>query len=66
MGVIGRLDEQVDEIIIGPVGARRGPAESQPPQPTAPPPPEPLAKEEETGDAGRAGADASELPVWLL
>jgi hypothetical protein len=68
MGVIGRLDDQVNDIIIKPVGERRGAAESEAKQTrvaeTTPPPhatPEERAQEKESAEAA-----SSELPVWLL
>jgi hypothetical protein len=66
MGVIGRLDEQVDAVLIGPL-QRRG--EPQPDEQAAaeqaePPgrPAQPEARRAEP-DAPRA---ATALPVWLL
>lgn len=65
MGVIGRLDDQVDEIIIKPVGARREAAEGRAPQ-THETQPAPPAEEEAAQDAGKTGDTSPELPVWLL
>lgn len=63
MPVIGRLDEQVNEVLITPIEQgreRRQPADEQPPPdaPTPEPPPEP--------SAGETSPARPELPVWLL
>ncbi|HKS28751.1 MAG TPA: hypothetical protein VJS44_13070 [Pyrinomonadaceae bacterium] len=65
MGVIGRLDDQVNEIIIKPVSERRNDAEPEAPRADSqePAPPERPSVEE---DEGRAKTGSSELPVWLL
>ncbi|HYO90588.1 MAG TPA: hypothetical protein VEQ40_03100 [Pyrinomonadaceae bacterium] len=67
MGVIGRLDDQVNEIIIKPVGERHKAVDEEAPQAVsqthAPPPP---ATTEEKQDEEKAEAASSELPVWLL
>lgn len=63
MPVIGRLDGQVDEVIISPIS--RGRSEPEPPPPT---------NNEETPEhapsntppAVESSADDGELPVWLL
>ena len=69
MPVIGRLDGQVDEVIISPISRRQ--REEEPP---------PVHKNEETSapsdtadhapsqtpSAGESSANADELPVWLL
>ena len=69
MPVIGRLDGQVDEVIISPISRRQ--REEEPP---------PLTKNEETPapsdtldhapsqtpDVDESSANADELPVWLL
>ena len=69
MSVIGRLDNQVDEIIISPVSKRRreeAPAAEvrdevprEPPEAARPPTPH-------TPQPDESSADADELPVWLL
>jgi hypothetical protein len=71
MPVIGRLDGQVDEVIIGPISDRRrgedapadaGDAPDAPhdaPEPQTPPP-------THTQTTGESSADTDELPVWLL
>ena len=68
MGVIGRLDDQVNEIIIKPVGERAGQAESQPQAPSKPVEPRPSneAQENQTENEERPGERSPELPVWLL
>ena len=66
MPVIGRLDEQVDALLISPLAKKRrtGPeepatAEPQPPAPTA------TARDEtDTDIESKAGRET--LPVWLL
>lgn len=69
MPVIGRLDGQVDEVIISPISRQR--REEEPP---------PVQKNEETSGpsdtsnhapsqtptADESSANAGELPVWLL
>ena len=72
MTVIGRLDGQVEEVIIKPVGRRRAPdatdAAGSAPAPQTPPRDEPR----ETGQAYQPEPsrderrDDAELPVWLL
>jgi hypothetical protein len=66
MPVIGRLDGQVDEVIIKPISERRrGDEEPAPPAPqggAAPVPPAPA----QTPDPGESSAEPPELPVWLL
>jgi hypothetical protein len=76
MPVIGRLDKQVSEVLIDPIGGRvRRDAgeEPAPPDPTRPPTPDPPGSDA-ARDAGQARhnegaqtprADAP-LPVWLL
>ena len=69
MPVIGRLDGQVDEVIISPISRRPRGEESPPvskneetPEPSDSPDPAPS----QTPDAGESSANAGELPVWLL
>jgi len=61
MSVIGRLDKQVDEILINPLSKRRRDDEEPPtpPTPEPDPPSEPANKDE-------TSAEDDELPVWLL
>jgi hypothetical protein len=68
MGVIGRLDDQVNEMIIKPVGERRGAAESEAKQTSVAETarPQPAAREERAQEKESTGAASSELPVWLL
>jgi hypothetical protein len=60
MPVIGRLDGQVEEVIIKPISERR--REEEPPAP--PPPPERAPAQ--TPHPNESSAEADELPVWLL
>ena len=60
MPVIGRLDGQVDEVIIKPISERR--REEEPPAPSEPPQSAPL----QTPHPDESSAEADELPVWLL
>jgi hypothetical protein len=64
MPVIGRLDEQVNEVLITPL--ERGREPQPPPAPgapeAAPTPPEPV----DDGHAGETSRARVELPVWLL
>lgn len=68
MGVIGRLDDQVEEVIINPIGERnrRESVDRQPPpQPAA----EPQQAEEPVNGAQDKDVKeqrSSDLPVWLL
>jgi hypothetical protein len=66
MGVIGRLDDQVNEIIIKPVGARREATQSEEPQTPALEPARQAHEEERAQNEGGARPVTSELPVWLL
>lgn len=67
MSVIGRLDGQVEEVLINPAGRRRADeGDDAPPAPPAPPEPAEAAR---TGphERRRDGRDGvAELPVWLL
>jgi hypothetical protein len=69
MPVIGRLDGQVDEVIIKPISERRReeeppapPSAEKAPTPSDPPPSAPL----QTPHPDESSAEADELPVWLL
>jgi hypothetical protein len=69
MPVIGRLDGQVDEVIIKPISERRrdeepppAPAGGTPPAPSRPPERAPV----QTPHPDESSAEADELPVWLL
>ena len=66
MSVIGRLDGQVDDVLIKPLskkGERVGANEDAPAQPSAPPPAD---AESPAGDATDRERPPRELPVWLL
>ncbi len=68
MPVIGRLDGQVDEVLIKPVSrGRRGGGEEAPAgaDDEAAPAPAPPA-ETQTPRADESSGGAAELPVWLL
>ena len=68
MPVIGRLDGQVEEVIIKPISERR--REEAPPTPTGETPPAPSPPAErapaQTPHPDESSAEADELPVWLL
>ena len=67
MPVIGRLDGQVDELIISPIGRRRREEETPPARPDAEAPPDPPAPApSQKPHADESSARADELPVWLL
>ena len=68
MGIIGRLDEQVDELIIKPLGERDR-LESREPQAsskTTAPEPSTETQVDRTEGEEVSGARSSDLPVWLL
>lgn len=69
MPVIGRLDGQVEEVIIKPISERgreeEAPAPAQSREEPAPPDPAERAPVQ-TPDRGESSADGGELPVWLL
>jgi hypothetical protein len=69
MPVIGRLDGQVDEVIIKPISERR--REEEPPAPPegseAPEPSgSPNHAPAQTPHTDESSAEPDELPVWLL
>jgi hypothetical protein len=69
MPIIGRLDGQVDEVIISPVSRRR--REEEPPSvhknvETSEPSDSPERATSPTPPAVESSANADELPVWLL
>lgn len=72
MSVIGRLDSQVDELIIKPVGERKSreslETERASSKETKETFAQPQARTEEDAAEGRdkTRTQASELPVWLL
>ena len=62
MAVIGRLDGQVDEVIIKPISERRRgeePPVEETPAPTLPP-------EAQTPATNQSSDKPDTLPVWLL
>ena len=68
MPVIGRLDGQVEEVIIKPIAERRREEGPAPPEAeTAPAPPIPPGRAPvQTPQPNESSAEADELPVWLL
>jgi hypothetical protein len=64
MPVIGRLDGQVDELLISPISKRRRDEELSTPDEAAPDPlPAPTTQ---TPAPVESSAERDELPVWLL
>jgi hypothetical protein len=63
MPVIGRLDKQVDELIISPVSKRRRDEELPPERQRGEDSP---AASTHTPSEGESSAKTDELPVWLL
>ena len=64
MPVIGRLDDQVEAVLINPLKQRRAPDDAERERPALPAP-----DSEEQGDAGTASEKREAeptLPVWLL
>ncbi|HST53779.1 MAG TPA: hypothetical protein VLJ61_17355 [Pyrinomonadaceae bacterium] len=65
MPVIGRLDEQVEDVLISPVSKRRREDDQQPGRDE-----EPTARRDDaptqTPSKNESSANAGELPVWLL
>lgn len=68
MGVIGRLDGQVDEIIIKPVGERGRQESGKTPGPSqgTSRPVQTERLEDRSEDEKAEDVRSSELPVWLL
>ena len=67
MPVIGRLDGQVDEVIIKPISEQRREEEPPPEAERAPEPPRPPERApSQTLHPDESSAEADELPVWLL
>ncbi|HVF42279.1 MAG TPA: hypothetical protein VM936_04675 [Pyrinomonadaceae bacterium] len=64
MAVIGRLDGQVDEVIIKPISERRRGEEPPAPDEGAPQPPTP--PETQTPTPNQSSDKPDTLPVWLL
>jgi len=69
MPVIGRLDGQVDDVLISPISRRK---REEPPPPvtrneeTPEPSDTPDRTPSQTPDVDESSANADELPVWLL
>ena len=67
MPVIGRLDGQVDEVIIKPISGRRREEGTAPPREQTHEPREPSGGVPvQTPDTDESSPEAGELPVWLL
>ena len=69
MPVIGRLDGQVEEVIIKPISGRGREEESHNPAQSRGEPAPPDAAEPapaQTADGDESSAGGRELPVWLL
>ena len=66
MSVIGRLDGQVEEVIINPVGRRPAGRDDAPPARPAPPEPPEAATTEPRVERRDDRDEVAELPVWLL
>jgi hypothetical protein len=64
MPVIGRLDDQVNDVLIKPL-SKKGDPRDAPAPPVEPPATLPPAAEEHPTGSGDTDAPA-ELPVWLL
>jgi hypothetical protein len=62
MSVIGRLDEQVEAVLISPLGKKRDAQEPAPPPATE----ESNTPRDEESSAQETRTRAEELPVWLL
>ena len=70
MPVIGRLDKQVGEVLIDPIGRRKRPRDEgdapRTPAATRPHANEPTDDHERRDDEARPRRDEEALPVWLL
>lgn len=70
MPVIGRLNEQVEEVIIKPVGRRHAPDGTDAPAPPASIPARDEPREIQHAERSETSRDErrgkGELPVWLL
>ena len=65
MPVIGRLDDQVEAVLINPLEQRRTPDEAERERPAALPAPD--SEERDDADAASKKREAEPaLPVWLL
>ena len=65
MPVIGRLDEQVNEVLITPLEKRRAPEPAPAPADDVPQP-QPAPEPADDGTARETPRAPGELPVWLL
>ena len=70
MPVIGRLDGQVDDVLISPISRRQRDEEEPPPvtknEETTGPSDSPDRTPSQTPNLDESSANADELPVWLL
>ena len=69
MPVIGRLDGQVDDVLISPISRRQREEEPSPStknEETPDPSDSPDRTPSQTPNVDESSADADELPVWLL
>jgi hypothetical protein len=66
MSVIGRLDGQVDEIIIKPVGERNRRVRDETATERAPRPETEAVEDRRAEETERPAARSNPLPVWLL
>lgn len=64
MSVIGRLDEQVDAVLIAPLRTKRPPEEKV--APVSPPERDATDDDARQPTAENKNDDASALPVWML
>lgn len=64
MPVIGRLDGQVDEVIIKPISERR--RGEEPPAPREDAPADPTPPETQTPATNQSSDKPDTLPVWML
>jgi hypothetical protein len=64
MSVIGRLDDQVEAVLINPLKRERPAHDAEEREQPAIPAPAPPARDEESSEETREVDDA--LPVWLL
>jgi hypothetical protein len=67
MPVIGRLDDQVEAVLINPLKRRPTPGEERRDESQTPPPSNEDVDTEPSGEARRKGrAGDGSLPVWML
>lgn len=65
MSVIGRLDDQVERVLINPLRRERNEGEAEP-EASPLPPPAPVRAEREAESSGETHEVEDALPVWLL